>query len=55
MPATSEAQRRAAGAALAIKRGEAPKQKARGAVKSMLSMSEAELRDYAKKPKKGQA
>ena len=56
MPAKSEAQRRTAGAALSVKRG---KQKLsdlppglRKVVESMLSMSEEELEDFARKPKK---
>ena len=47
MPAKSEAQRRAAGMALSIKRGKTPKSKAKGAVKSMLDMSEKELKKFA--------
>lgn len=49
MPAESEAQRKAAGAALAVRRGQAPKSSLRGASKAMLKMSESQLRDYARK------
>ena len=48
MPAKSEAQRKAAGATLAAKRGGG---KAKGASKSMMSMSEEQLKDFAKKRK----
>ncbi len=48
MPAKSKAQQRAAGAALAAKRGEAPKSKLFGASKEMeASMSETQLEDFA--------
>ena len=48
MPAKSKAQQKAAGAALAAKRGEAPKFELKGAAKEMYdSMSEEELEDYA--------
>lgn len=44
MPATSKQQQKAAGAALAAKRGETPKSKLRGASRQMFkSMSEREL------------
>jgi len=44
MPAKSKQQQKAAGAALAAKRGEVPKSKLRGASRQMVkSMSEAEL------------
>lgn len=44
MPATSKQQQKAAGAALAAKRGEVPKSKLRGASRQMFeSMSEREL------------
>ena len=50
MPAKSEKQRKAAGAALAAKRGDMPKSKLKGASKDMYeSMTEKELEDYAKK------
>ena len=46
----SEAQRRAAGMALAVKRGETSMSKMKGAAKSMFkSMSESQLKDFAKK------
>lgn len=48
MPARSKAQQRAAGAALAAKRGETPKSKLKGASREMYeSMSEKELEDFA--------
>ena len=48
MPAQSKAQQRAAGAALASKRGETKVGDLRGASKDMYdSMSEDELEDYA--------
>jgi Protein of unknwon function (DUF3008) len=48
MPAHSKAQQRAAGAALAAKRGEIPKSKLQGASIEMYeSMSEKELDDLA--------
>lgn len=53
MPAKSAAQQKAAGAALSAKRGETPKSKLKGASKSMLSMSEKELEDFAHTPRKG--
>lgn len=50
MPAESEAQRKAAGAALAAKRGETSPKELYGAAKDMYkSMSESELEDFAKK------
>jgi hypothetical protein len=51
MPATSEAQRKAAGMALAYKRGQLTKPPG-GAVKQMAKMSTESLRDFARKPKK---
>lgn len=51
MPAKSEQQRKAAGAALAVRRGERPTSSLMGASKSMLSMSTKQLRDYARKPR----
>lgn len=49
MPARSKKQQMAAGAALAAKRGEAPKSSLRGASKQMQeSMSEEKLREMAK-------
>ena len=54
MPAKSKAQQKAAGAALSAKRGDTPKSKLRGASKSMAkSMSEKQLRDFAKGARKG--
>jgi hypothetical protein len=48
MPAESKAQQKAAGAALAAKRGDAPKKSLKGASKQMEeSMSEKELEDMA--------
>lgn len=48
MPAKSKQQQKAAGAALAAKRGEQPKSKLRGASRQMAkSMSEAELERMA--------
>ncbi|SEO16251.1 Protein of unknwon function [Salinihabitans flavidus] len=52
MPAKSKAQQQAAGAALAVKRGEAEKSSLKGAAKDMFeSMSEAELEDFASTPR----
>ncbi|MFD1913078.1 DUF3008 family protein [Halodurantibacterium flavum] len=54
MPAKSKAQQKAAGAALAAKRGDAKKSDLKGASKSMeKSMSESELRDMASTSRKG--
>lgn len=48
MPATSKAQQKAAGAALAAKRGEQKVSNLKGASKSMLnSMNERELEEFA--------
>jgi uncharacterized protein DUF3008 len=48
MPATSKQQQKAAGAALAAKRGEVPKSKLKGASRQMVkSMSEGQLRRMA--------
>jgi len=53
MPAKSKAQQKAAGAALAAKRGEIKKSELRGASKSMVkSMSEKELHDMASTKRK---
>ena len=53
MPAKSKAQQKAAGAALAAKRGEQPKSKLKGASKDMeKSMSEKELEDLASTSRK---
>ena len=54
MPAKSKAQQKAAGAALAAKRGEAKKSSLKGASKSMYeSMSEKELDELASTKRKG--
>lgn len=53
MPAKSAAQQKAAGAALSAKRGNTQKSELKGASKSMLSMSEAELEKMASTPRKG--
>ncbi|BCH21397.1 DUF3008 family protein [Mesorhizobium sp. L-8-3] len=54
MPARSKAQQKAAGAALAAKRGEIKKSELKGASKSMAeSMSEEELHDMASTKRKG--
>lgn len=48
MPAISKAQQRAAGMALAAKRGELDPSKLKGAARQMYdSMTEAQLHDYA--------
>ena len=48
MPAKSQAQQKAAGAALSAKRGDTPKSKLKGASKQMASsMSEKELEELA--------
>jgi hypothetical protein len=54
MPAKSKAQQKAAGAALAAKRGDAPKSSLKGASKEMeKSMSEKELDEMASTKRKG--
>ncbi|WP_285713861.1 DUF3008 family protein [Erythrobacter oryzae] len=54
MPAKSKAQQKAAGAALAAKRGEQPKSSLKGASKEMeKSMSEDALEDLAATKRKG--
>jgi Protein of unknwon function (DUF3008) len=54
MPAKSKAQQKAAGAALAAKRGDMPKSHLKGASKGMeQSMSEQELHDMAQTKRKG--
>jgi hypothetical protein len=53
MPAKSQAQQKAAGAALSAKRGDTPKSKLKGASKSMLSMSETELETMAHTKRRG--
>lgn len=51
--AVSKSQQQAAGAALAAKRGDAPKSKLQGASKSMMSMSTKELEKFAGTKHKG--
>lgn len=54
MPAKSQAQQKAAGAALAAKRGESKASDLKGASRSMAkSMSEQELHDMAATKRKG--
>lgn len=54
MPAKSKAQQKAAGAALAAKRGERPRSRLRGAAREMYdSMSEEQLEDFASTERKG--
>ena len=54
MPAKSAAQQKAAGAALAAKRGDQPESKLKGASKSMeASMDEAQLEELAHTRQKG--
>ena len=54
MPAKSQAQQKAAGAALAAKRGERKKSSLKGASKSMAeSMSERQLDELASTKRKG--
>jgi len=49
MPAVSEAQRKAAGVALAAKRGKMKVSELKGAAKSMyINMTEKQLEDYAR-------
>ncbi len=56
MPAKSAAQQKAAGAALAAKRGDRPKSSLKGASKSMAkSMSQSELKKMASTKRKGKA
>jgi len=53
MPATSKAQQKAAGAALAAKRGEMNKSELKGASKEMYeSMTERQLEDFAETKRK---
>jgi Protein of unknwon function (DUF3008) len=53
MPAKSKKQQKAAGAALAAKRGERSKSSLKGASRQMAkSMSEKQLRDFAKTKRK---
>jgi hypothetical protein len=51
MPEESERQRKAAGAALSAKRGGRTTRSLLGPAKQMVKMSEAQLRDFARKPK----
>jgi len=54
MPAKSQAQQRAAGAALSVKRGDTPKNELKGASKQMAeSMSEKQLEEFASTKRKG--
>ena len=54
MPAKSKAQQKAAGAALAAKRGDIAKKDLKGASRSMeKSMSQSELKDMASTGRKG--
>ena len=54
MPAKSQAQQKAAGAALSAKRGDTPKSKLKGASKQMAgSMSEKQLEELAATKRKG--
>jgi hypothetical protein len=54
MPAKSKAQQKAAGAALAAKRGETSKSSLKGAAKEMMeSMTEKELEELASTKRKG--
>jgi len=54
MPAVSKAQQKAAGAALAAKRGEVPKQRLKGASREMYeSMTEQQLEEFAATKQKG--
>ncbi|EDP62911.1 hypothetical protein BAL199_18701 [alpha proteobacterium BAL199] len=54
MPAKSKSQQKAAGAALAAKRGEIKKSELKGASKSMVeSMTEKELEELASTKRKG--
>ena len=53
MPAKSKAQQKAAGAALAAKRGDMPEKELQGASREMYeSMSEDELEDFASTDRK---
>jgi hypothetical protein len=54
MPAKSQAQQKAAGAALSAKRGDTPRSKLKGASKSMAeSMTEKQLEELAATKRKG--
>lgn len=52
MPSVSERQRKAMGAALAAKRGTSKAKKGSASARMAASMSERQLEDFAKKPKK---
>lgn len=51
MPPVSEAQRKLAGIALAMKRGETPRSYSKEAAKMAASMTEEQLEEFARKPK----
>lgn len=51
MPAKSGSQRRAAGLALAVKRGKVSGQKVSKGIREFAQASEGDLRDFARKPK----
>lgn len=54
MPSTSKSQQKAAGAALAAKRGDMKKSELKGASKDMYeSMSEKQLEEFAETDRKG--
>lgn len=54
MPAESKAQQKAAGAALAARRGESDPDELKGAAREMYdSMSESQLEEFAGTPRKG--
>ncbi len=53
MPAKSAAQQKAAGAALSAKRGDTPKSALKVASRSMLSMTEKQLQEFASTRRKG--
>lgn len=54
MPARSQAQQKAAGAALSAKRGDTPKSKLKGPSKQMAeSMSKKQLEEFASTRRKG--
>lgn len=56
MPAKSKSQQKAAGAALAAKRGEQKASDLKGPARSMYeSMSESQLEDYASTERKGKS
>jgi len=53
MPAKSKSQRRAAGMALAAKKGKIPMSKLKGAAKSMAKMGKTSLKHFAETKEKG--